>query len=123
MALAVWPAGLPQCIQKSGFSQTLANNLTVDQFDIGPPQVRQRSTAAPEMVNGSIILDESKGELTLFRTFYNSTLLSGSQRFTWVDPVTQVSVQMLFKPDAQPSFSNMGGTFYSATLQLMQFTV
>lgn len=123
MALAVWPAGLPQCIQKSGFSQTLANNITTAPFDIGPPQVRRRSTAAPEPITGVVILDESVGQLQLFRDFYNNTLLSGSQRFEWVDPVSQVTVQMLFKPDTQPSFTNTGGTYYSVSMSLWMFAV
>mgnify|MGYP005990426967 CR=1 FL=1 len=122
MALAIWPAGLPQCLQRSGYSQTLANNITSTNFDVGAPQVRQRSTAAPETITGSILL-KTNAELALFRTFYNSTLLSGSQRFEWLDPVSQVLVQMQFDPKTQPSFTNEGGTVYRVNMQLTQYAV
>lgn len=124
MALPVWP--LPNKLQVSGFSQTLANNITSTNFDIGAPQVRQHSTGAPEIVQGVVILDELYGELTTFRTFYKDGLLSGSSRFTWYDPldlsVTPTEVEMLFDPTQQPVINNNGGTIFTVSVKLLMFT-
>ena len=122
MANPVWPLGLPQCLQQSGFNQTLANNLSdPTKFDVGVPQLRRRSTMAPEMINGSVLLDEDLGELTLFREFYDDTLFSGSSRFDWVDPSTKTA--RVFQFTAQPSISNVGGSVYSVSLSLDMYKV
>ena len=122
MANPVWPSGLPQCLQQSGFNQTLANNLSdPTKFDVGVPQLRRRSTMAPEKINGSILLDEDLGELTLFREFYDDTLFSGSSRFDWVDPPTKTL--RVFQFTSQPSISNVGGSVYSVSLSLDMYKV
>ena len=119
MAFAIWPTGLDNTTESRSYSEAMANNLTFSSFDIGPEQVRRRSTGAPVPVSLTILCTEA--QVTLFKTFYKDTLISGSQQFEWVQPIDKSPVVMQFLPSTQPSLKPAGGTMYRYSLQLMMF--
>jgi len=85
MSIPVWPASLPQRLLIKSYSESPADVLLRTSMDFGPAKVRRRGTAGPRPVSGSIIV--TAAELATFKTFFNTTLLGGSLRFRWRDPI------------------------------------
>ncbi len=120
MADVQWPASLQQLANSEGYSSTFGDNLlTSNEFDIGEPQTRLRSTSAPDEVNLSVELDQTYGEYETFVTFYKDSLLHGSLKFDWKDPITQEIKEFKFKE--KPSFSHLGGNLYRVTMMLRMY--
>ncbi len=110
MATIDWPAGLPQNLLISGYSQSAADNLLRTPMDAGPAKVRRRFTSGVRQIQGDILVTSS--QLSTFKTFYNTMLLYGTLRFNWTDPDDQTtSVEMRFT--APPSWvpAGYGGHF------------
>jgi hypothetical protein len=91
-----WPNStqLPQKLLQAGYWEGFPNNVIIANPDVGPPMIRRRSTAAITPFKGQQILTAS--ELANLRTFYNTTLSSGSVQFTWVHPQTQSAAEIIF---------------------------
>lgn len=85
MPIPSWPADLPQNILAQGYKGELPNNLLRTSMDVGPAQIRRRGTVAVEPVTGNILV--TPAELATLKTFYETTLLDGSLRFRWRDPL------------------------------------
>lgn len=112
--MAVWPSGLPQKFQQSGFSNSLPDNTIQSSMATGPDKARRRDVSAVEPISGSMILDETQYELIV--TFYNTTLASGALPFDWVHPVTGIACEMrIVRP---PKFTPLSGNFYKASMQM-----
>lgn len=98
MSTPIWPSTLPQRLLQSGYSQAPASNRISQDMDVGPAKVRRRSAAGPRPVTGSIMV--TLEELQIFEAFYVEDLMSGTLRFSWVDPIhTDTTVEMRFKED------------------------
>jgi len=121
MSYAIWPVILNGLVEQNGYIEEMADNLnsTSTKFDIGPPQVRRRSTGAPVLISLTILCTST--QVTTFKTFYKDTLLGGSQRFEWVQPVSKTPVIMLFETDSRPAIRPAGGVMYRVALSLMMF--
>lgn len=95
MSVPAWPAGLPQKLFVSGYSHGFANVAIKSDMDAGPPKVRRRFTAGVEPVSGTIIVTSS--QLDTLDTFYNTTTLGGTLRFSWtVPPAHYAACEMRF---------------------------
>ena len=119
MSSATWPLGLPQKLLTNGYSRTGANNLVSTSFDSGDTQVRRKSTSAPQKIAGNVLMTSAQAEI--FWTFYEDTLLSGSQRFDWNDPVTGAAYEFLIDPATQPIETNIGGDYFQIALSLWMY--
>ena len=119
MAFNIWPALLDGTVEQNNYNEGLANNLLSSNFDIGPPQTRRRSTGAPVPISMSILITSE--QVATFKTFYKDTLISGSQMFEWVQPISGTPVAMQFITDAQPSIRPVGGDYYRIAMQLNMF--
>lgn len=95
MADPTWPAApFPQLVLATGYSRTFSDGTLRTPMDKGPDKTRRLTVANPEPVRCNIRLDASqKDDL---ETFYKSTTASGSLRFTWVVPDTQVAAKLKF---------------------------
>lgn len=89
-----WPSSLPQTFL-AGVSATDDESRLTTQMDAGPSTVRNRFTAITQTIKGGIILTGS--EMTIFDTFFRTTLQHGALSFTWAHPVTGESATMRFK--------------------------
>jgi hypothetical protein len=79
-----WPHYLPQTpFVGIGPFEAVPNRIEFS-TDVGPPMSRQRTTLAMTIVPWSFVF--TKTQLSAFKTFYDTTLLSGSQRFSAIDP-------------------------------------
>jgi len=94
MAIPAWPNTIPQDLLVEGYSQSLANVTIRSYTDTGPAMVRRRATAGVQPVSGKQWM--TRTELAYLITFYNATLLGGSLRFTWNDPMTGSSAEFRF---------------------------
>jgi hypothetical protein len=72
VATITWPASLPQSLIGAGYTENIADNRIVDQFETGPVAVRRRATSAPFPVVGRMIMTTAQWET--FRTFCETTL-------------------------------------------------
>ena len=90
----IWPATLPQRL----LSDTTVKDdesRAITNMDSGPASVRNRFTAITQTVKGSIIL--TGAQLTIFNTFFRTTIKHGSLTFTWIHPFTEAAVDIRFK--------------------------
>jgi hypothetical protein len=95
MSVPAWHVDLPQTLLVDGYGQSLADTTIKSPMDAGPAKVRRRFTAGVEPVSGTMIMDAT--ELAALDTFYNTTLLGGSLRFSWTKPPAHtVSCEMRF---------------------------
>jgi hypothetical protein len=90
----IFPSDLPQTFL-AGVSVTDDESRLTTQMDAGPSSVRNRFTAITQTIKGGMILTGS--EMTIFDTFFRTTLQHGSLSFTWTHPVTGESATMRFK--------------------------
>jgi len=95
MSVPAWDNSLPQIFFVSGYSQSFSNVTIKSDMDAGPAKIRRRFTAGVEPVSGTMIM--TAAQLATFDTFYNSTLLGGSLRFSWTKPPAHsVACEMRF---------------------------
>lgn len=92
--MANWPATLPQRGLKGATTGDDESRL-ISPMDSGPASVRNRFTAITRSINVPMVL--TGDQLEDFNTFYRTTLLNGSDSFTWVDPVDNSSATLRFK--------------------------
>jgi len=95
MSIPDWHTDLPDYLLIEGYGETLPNNLIRSEMDTGPAKVRRRNTAGAYQVSGQQYL--TAAQLSTLKTFYQSTLLDGSLRFAWTDPLdSETAVEMRF---------------------------
>lgn len=114
--MATWPGTIPAYILQDGFSETLPDNTIRSKMEVGPPKMRRRGTGAPRVIPSKQYM--TAAQVAIFDTFYESTLYSGSLRFDWVSPRTQVSKELRFT--APPVYTPSGaGYIVSMKLEIM----
>ena len=115
MSVPVWPTELPQQLFVNGYSQSFAETTIKSDMDAGPAKVRRRFTAGVEPVSGTMLLTGT--QLTSLATFYNTTLLGGSLRFSWTKPPAHTAAcEMRFTES--PSWTAVEPEVYEVSLSL-----
>lgn len=89
-----WPATLPQRLSADTSVKDDESCARTD-MDSGPASVRNRFTAITQSVKGSMAL--TGAQLTIFNTFFRSTIKNGSLSFNWIHPFTEEAVEIRFK--------------------------
>ena len=117
MSIPAWPATLPTELLAQGYGEAPGDNRLRSPMEVGPPKVRRRATSSPRKISGNVLLTED--QLDDFKTFYDTTLLSGTLRFTWNDPTAPtIEVEMRF--DEIPSWVVQGVDYnVSMTLEIL----
>lgn len=114
MTIPAWEASLPQKLLTDGYTESPANTTIKSDPDMGPSKVRRRFTAGVRLITGNIVVTAT--QLETFKTFYNSTLLGGSIRFSWLEPPTyNTACEMRFTE--MPSWIAVGN-YYKISLSL-----
>ncbi|KQZ31576.1 hypothetical protein ASD50_15005 [Mesorhizobium sp. Root552] len=113
--VASWPLTLPQYVLTEGYGSAFGDGRLRSQPDIGPPKVRSRSSAMPEPLQGKVVM--TTDQLASLRTFITTTLLKGTQPFTFPDPVTGDPILVRFG-DRLPSWSYFGHRKWTVDLSL-----
>lgn len=107
MSIPVWPTTLPDYLLQDAYSDAFPDNILRTQMEVGPAKLRRRSTSTPRKFDGSVWLTSSQhGDLS---TFYITTTLGGTLRFSWKDPVSRAVAEFRFA--AVPSWTTKGAQF------------
>lgn len=117
MSVPEWDTDLPQELLLDGYSESLPDVTIKSDMDAGPAKVRRRFTAGVTPVSGFILVTST--QLATFITFYNSTLLGGSLRFTWTEPPAY-TVQCEMRFTAVPTWTKVEDVYkISMSLEIM----
>jgi hypothetical protein len=118
MPAAVWPVTLPQYVDSEGYQETIGRNIAVFEPDVDTiPMTSEVTTSAPDTIQRK--MDVSLTELAVFKSFYKTTLKSGTLPFTFLDPVLAVTCTYYFTGDA-PSIIHLGGLHFSVSFSLVR---
>jgi len=96
-----WPSTLPQCPIMQSFAEQRQRNVASFKPDVGPPKQRRRSTAVAVQTN--VAFRMTRAQLTIFDTFYETTLEDGTLPFTWNHPITLTNYEWMFSPEDAPT--------------------
>ena len=108
MAVPSWPGTLPEELFVSGYGQAFPDITIKSNVDAGPAKVRRRFTAGVSPVTGTMIM--TAAQLVILDTFFNTTLLGGSLRFSWTKPPAHsVACEMRFTE--VPSWTKVEGDY------------
>ena len=114
MSIPTWNNTLPQTLLVDGYGQSFPELIIKSNMDAGPAKVRRRFTAGVEPVSGTMVMTAT--QLTALATFYNTTLLGGSLRFSWTKPPAHTTAcEMRFT--ASPSWTKVDSN-YEVSLSL-----
>lgn len=106
--MAAYPGTLPQ-LQLLPVTLGLTENRIVSTFDAGPAKVRQRYTNADNDPFSVRVGPFSRSQVASFKTWWKTTLKSGTLSFDWTEPETGSTVEMRFDPrQPPPSFESQG---------------
>lgn len=108
MSIPSWPSTLSQRLLLEGYKETIADLIDRTEMEVGPAKQARRGTANVRPITGYQNLNNV--ELAAFLDFYNTTLLNGSLRFSWVEPrdgATYVEMRFTSVPTFEPLSSNL----------------
>jgi hypothetical protein len=97
MANAQWPSNIPSSPLLSSYDEREdEDNLLRTEMEIGPAKVRpQQSSSIPKL---SFDIMMTSAEVSLFKTFYRTTLSNGSLPFDFLHPQENVTLTFRFMP-------------------------
>jgi len=99
----IWPAGLPQVVEK-GFTESIGLNILRTPMDAGPAKMRRRSLK-PSVMN--ITLQLTTEQVVLLETFVFTTI-NGTSRFGFPHPRKGIQVEARIVPGSD-------GNYYTVT--------
>ncbi|WP_285906776.1 hypothetical protein [Pseudodesulfovibrio pelocollis] len=114
MASIVWPMGLPQHVQITGYGETEPDVLLRTAMEAGPKKRRPRDVAGEEPLQIPLLL--TRAQKTLLREFYRETLVFGSLAFDWVHPTEGHACEMVIT--SPPQFRPEGSMYFRCTLSV-----
>lgn len=123
--MAMWPENVNNSPLLEGYSRSPINSKLVSSVDAGVQKVRQRFTAAPEIIIATFIW--TKPEMIAFRDWYNNDIKGGSEEFFTKDPETDITTAFEFVPNFTPIYNVIGfakgGPLYSVQLEIQTVVV
>lgn len=117
MANAIWPASLPQKFLQDGFGESLTPNIIQDNFEIGAPQTRARSTWQGRAFTGSFRITQE--EKIIFDEFYEFITVFGTLPFEFPHPYTGTVIECKFDGTSPPSASSWRGGYLKLTVSII----
>lgn len=103
-----WPTTLPDFENPlfNVYSEKQGTTTIRSQFDVGPANTRQRTTASIDRLELGYIMD--KTQLDTFVTFYESTSKHGAIKFDAIHPRTEtlIAARFVSRPDYEPIGAN-----------------
>ena len=114
--MADWSTALPQELAVNGYQESFRDNCVRTSMDVGPPKVRRRATAAPQLIRGTQVLTST--QVGSLRSFYRDTLNDGSTSFNWTHPTSgSTGVEVYFA--APPVLTALGGGNFQASYEFL----
>ena len=112
--MVTWPSSLPQSPMATSYSEVVPNNIIRTEMDSGAAKVRRRTTAAPRFLRISYIMD--KTQIATLDDFYLTSLKSGSLKFSFTNPRTNMVENVRFMK--QPEYISENGNYFRVNLTL-----
>ena len=115
MAIALWPATLPQDVLR-GYGFAFPRLREGFGTDVGPGKSRRRFTSNVEPFDLRVRL--TRAQVPILRAFYTDTLDGGTQPFEWIDPIDKTTATFLFRGNDPPAPRHDRGNEYLVELRL-----
>lgn len=78
-AQETWPFTLPQAMLTAAYGEAFGDGIIKDDYNLGPPRYRRRTTSAPRPVSGTMIMTTAEWEQ--FSAFFGNALFDGALPF------------------------------------------
>lgn len=114
MTNAVYPAGLPQYVETSGYAEGQPALVLRTPMEVGAAKVRRKATTAPRPFKLPVLLDGA--QVGTFEDFVHGSLRGGEEPFDWVHPRTRASTTFRFRKPF--TLAALGGPLWRATMDL-----
>lgn len=115
MSIPSWPVTLPPYLLQSGYSEALPKNIIRSPMEVGPAKVRRRGTSGVRQISGKQYM--TSAELAIFIPFFETDLLYGTLRFSWVWPVDGTTA-VEFRFVEAPTITAAGGETFEVSMSL-----
>lgn len=107
----------PPVLLLRGYSAQGKSTVLRTDMDAGAAKVRQRYTAVPQPVTGTVICSEAQyAELV---TFLDTSCAGGALRFDWTDPHDASTVEMRYVPPWSETPLGLGNWEIALSLEIM----
>lgn len=113
--MPTWPVDLPQFVLRDGYAEGFKDLVVRTKMDTGATKRRRRFSDGPEEHKFTLFL--TSDELTIFKTFFDGDLASGSLSFDKIHPRTEVMQTWAFTGQMPPAAS-IGADLYSISMPL-----
>jgi hypothetical protein len=113
---SAWPGTLPQRLLLAGARLGVGDGLLEYSPDIGPSITRRRTAAVMRPLVGSMMLTDA--QMTIFETFFYTTIGGGSLPFTFPDPRTGATLLVKFTKQGLPDYAPQGADNYLLQMNL-----
>jgi len=110
----VWPATLPTAPLMEGNSESAPNTIIRTAMEVGPPKLRQRSTAG--YYTQAYNFHMSKEQLDTLISFYITTCEGGALDFEFTHP--RLATTQNFRFASPPSWNKITATIYRVAINL-----
>ena len=116
-----WPVVMPQYPKREAFSGGPLDTRARFSTEYGPPILRARTTADPEVYDATF-RNLRLAQLTAFRTFYRDTLNRGAKSYSWRDPVYGDAALWKILGDGEKAYNVIarGADLHDLSLKLMR---
>jgi hypothetical protein len=112
----LWPTGVPNNFEVSGFGHDADSGIIRSYMDSGPAKVRRRFTSVTKNYKGSIVMTHA--QFLLWETWFEDVICFGSLTFTMPDPVHggNMTARIVASKGSKPySISQNGATDVSVS--------
>ena len=112
MAIPVWPASLPQEVERGGYEEGFASTTVRSPTDTGRAKRRRRFLSGPRLL--TVVMPMNDAELAIFNTFYEDTIAHGSLSFSFPHPRLGTTVTVALVEDPAPITPEGALTYFLA---------
>lgn len=116
MALAQWPATLPDKPFRAGFERRPKPAVIAFGTEVGPGKRRRRSSIRMKLEN--LVFDIDVDQIATFETWFETAIGDGSFPFTWVDPIGSVASRWQFDATDPYRLTCKGGRRWALACKL-----
>lgn len=108
-----WPLTLQQILNQEGFGITFGETAVKTEMDTGPVKIRRRFTEGVDTASGTIWV--TAAQYSTLKTFFDTTLNGGVERFEFDHPITGTLTEWRFR--APPVVNFVGHDTYAVTME------
>lgn len=112
--MPTWPTSLPGNLNADDYAEVRQDGALRSAMDAGPEFVRQRYSATPVRIRGSLIISDV--QVATLDDFFFDDCTQGSTPFDWIHPRTGAAATVRFM--APPEYQALSNDLYQVSLSL-----